>query len=193
MNDIEILKEMFTPCVQVPLQQDPGKPPSVKLTDVQAQTTVTIKGLPQKTVVLRAEVFVPFADINNAENKFIFNGSKGECKRADFVIVSNGSRNWIIFIETQRGNYKSRQEVVQQLKGALCLLNYCKSIGKEFWLEEEFLDGYEYRFVSLKDINIDKKSTPPEEFGNILHCHPKDFRRLFGRGHYFRKLTDRGP
>ena len=129
VNDIEILREMFNPCVQVPLQQEPGKSPSVKLTDVQAQTTVTIRGLPQKTVVLRAEVFVPAADIDNAKNKFIFNGSKGECKRADFVIISNGSRNWIIFIETQRGNYKSYQEVVQQLKGALCLLNYCKFIG----------------------------------------------------------------
>lgn len=145
MNDIEVLKKMLIPSVLVPLQHEQDNRSSVKLTDLQAQTAVTIKGLPQNTVVLRAEVFIPYADaedsnadVEDRKNSCFFNGSKGECKRADFVIVSSGTKKWIIFIETQRGNYKSCKEVVQQLKGALCLINYCRSIGKEFWLEGNY-------------------------------------------------------
>ena len=189
MNDIEILQKMLISSAQVPLQQEPENPPFVKLTDVQAQTTVTIRGIPQDSIVLRAEVFVPNADVEGAECQFIFAGSRGERKRADFVIVSNGTKKLIILIETQKSNYKSRAEVVQQLKGALCFVNYCKCIGKEFWLEE-FLDGYEYRFVSMKDISIDKRSTTGESKKTLHNC-PEDFKRIFGRSHHFSQLIHR--
>ena len=192
VNDIEILQEMLVSASQVPLQKVSGKPPSVILTDVQAEATVTIKGLPQDSIVLRAEVFVPCADLDNSNCEFIFEGFKGECKRADFVILSTGAKKWIIFIEIQKGNYKSYKEVVQQLKGALCFMNYCKCIGKEFWLEEEFLDSYECRFVSMKDISLDKRKTRPGEPKQPLHSTPEDFLRIFGNSHHFRSLIYRG-
>lgn len=149
MNDIEILKEMLISNAQVSLQQQQGGFPSVELTDRQANTTVEIKGLPRDSVVIRAEDF--------EDPLTVFAGSKGERRRADFVIVSNGERGkWIICIETQAGNYKSRKEVIEQLKGALCFMHYCKCIGKEFWEWEEFLDGYQYRFISMIDVNSNK-------------------------------------
>ena len=68
---------------QVTLQSGQGRP-SVQLTDLQSGATVEIKGLPHNSIVIRAEDF---------ENPLtIFNGSKGERKRADFVIVSNDER-----------------------------------------------------------------------------------------------------
>ena len=149
MNDIEILREMLISSAQVPLRQQQGRFPSVELTDRQANTTVKIKGLPPDSVVIRAEDF--------EDPLTIFEGSKGERRRADFVIVSNeGQGKWIICIETQAGNYKRRSEVIEQLKGALCFMHYCKCIGKEFWGWEEFLDDYQYRFISMMDINSNK-------------------------------------
>ena len=84
---------------------------SVELTDRQANTTVEIKGLPHDSIVIRAEDFKgPLT---------VFQGSRSERKRADFVIVSNEERGkWIICIETQAGNSKDPVHVEAQLKGA---------------------------------------------------------------------------
>ena len=80
VNDIQILREMLNPAALVTLQSGSGNP-SVHLTDAQSNATVEIKGLPHDSIVIRAENFEgPLT---------IFNDSKGEQKRADFVIVSN--------------------------------------------------------------------------------------------------------
>ena len=182
MNDIEILTEMFSCKVLVPLHQEGPRPPSVELTDKKSKGTVNIKGLPHNSIVIRAEDFDdPLA---------VFNCSKGECRRADFVIVSNDSKRWIICVEIQDGNRKKPREVIEQLKGALCFMNYCKCIGEEFWLEKEFLDGYEYRFVSLAHTTIDKKSTRPNT-PRSSGQYPEDFLKLFGKFHHFSKLIQR--
>ena len=181
MNDIEILREMLVPDIQIPLQQGRGKP-SVELIDAQAGTTVAIKGIPHDAIVIRAEDFeAPLA---------VFNGSKGERKRADFVIVSiNENGKWIICIETQRGDYKKPEEVVAQLKGAQCFISYCKCIGKSFWKVEEFLDGYQYRFVSIANIEGRAKKQKILPLPGKLHESPEEFLKARGSSHHFSKLT----
>lgn len=160
VNDIEILQEMLILAAQVPLQHGQGSLPSAKLTDKQSKATVTVKGIPRDSVVIRAEVFVARADINGSNGKSILEGTKGERKRADFVIVSNGDKSkWIVCIEMQAGDSKTAAHVEQQLKGAQCFVSYCKCIGRSFWGEENFLEGYEYRFISMTKINIRKKKT----------------------------------
>ena len=189
MNDIEVLREMLIPAAQVPLQDGTGSLPSVNLTDVQAQATVTLRELPQNSFVIRAEVFVPCADIKGPRGKSIFEGSKGERKRADFVIVSSGdSSKWIVCIEMQAGDRKTAAYVIEQLKGAQCLVSYCKCIGKSFWDEENFLEGYQYRFVSMTKINIRKQKTsanPKRRYGRSpiqakgrLHDIPNAFLKV---------------
>ena len=123
MNDIEILQEMLNPDAQVPLHQGKDKP-YVQLKDAQARTIVEIKGLPHDSLVIRAEEF--------EDPLTLFKGLKRERKRADFVIVSNDERGkWIICIETQAGTSKNRGlTLLAQLKGAQCLISYCKCIGK---------------------------------------------------------------
>lgn len=184
VNDIQILREMLVGRAQIKLQQGQGRP-SVELIDLQAGTTVEIKGLPPDSIVIRAEDF---------ENSLtIFNGSKGERKRADFVIVSNdeNERKWIICLETKGGN-KTRSEVVAQLKGAKCFISYCKCIGKSFWESEEFLDDYEYRFVSVVRLNDPRKRrTEPFYYTENLHGRPEVFlkiSRIFSI--HFSKLID---
>lgn len=186
VNDIEILREMLVPDIQIPLQQGRGRP-SVELKDAQGGTTVAIKGIPHDAIVIRADDFeAPLA---------VFRGEKGERKRADFVIVSSDEKGrWIIFIETQRGNYKKPSEVVEQLKGAQCFISYCKCIGKSFWKVEEFLDGYQYRFVSIAGLSLEKQGTgsysPPIQSKGELHDTPDAFLKIFGSPNlYFRHLT----
>ena len=46
------------------------------------------------------------------------------------------------------------KEIIQQLKGAQCFVEYCQAIGKSFWEKQDFLDDYKYRFVSIKNITV---------------------------------------
>ena len=186
MNDIQVLQEMLNSDTQVMLQSGQGRP-SVQLTDSQSGTTVEIKGLPSNSIVIRAEDF---------ENPLtIFNGEKGERKRADFVIVSNdeNGKRWIICIETQEMDSKLASHITQQLKGAACFINYCKCIGRSFWESEEFLDGYQYRFVSIVDMNFNRsrRRTQPFYSTGELHNRPEDFLKISRSPMiYFRKLID---
>lgn len=193
VNDIEILQDMLSSAVRVPLQQEGRNRPSVHLTDRQAGTTVEIKGLPHDSIVIRAEDF---------ENPLlIFNGTKGERKRADFVIVSNEEQEkWIICIESQASNHKSEGHVVAQLKGAQCFINYCKCIGRSFWESEKFLDAYEYRFVSMADVNSNRGTnktrpySPHIQSKGELHDTPDAFLKfLHSPSLYFRKLLHEVP
>lgn len=55
----------------------------------------------------------------------------------------------------------TEKEIIQQLKGAQCFVVYCREIGRLFWNKKDFLEGYEYRFVSIKNINVNKRPTRP--------------------------------
>lgn len=182
VNDIQILREMLIDRVQVRSEWQGQGRPSVELTDSTSNTTVKITGLPPDSIVIRAEDF---------ENPLtIFHGSKGERKRADFVIVSNdeSARKWIICIETQGGN-KAKGEVTAQLKGAACFISYCKCIGQSFWKSQGFLDGYQYRFVSIAGLNMKKIGIKSIQSEKDLHDHPENFRKILRHPIiHFRKL-----
>ena len=190
MNEIAILKTMLVSDAQISLQPSLGRP-SVRLTDKQAKTTVEIKGVPHDTVVVRAEDFEdPLA---------VFNGTRGERRRADFVIVSiDGNRKWIICIETQAGNSKTRSHVEAQLKGAACFISYCKCIGKMFWESIEFLDDYQYRYVSMVDISANKEIKKTRHYPQRvqsesgLHSAPADFLKFYrSTSLHFKKLISK--
>ena len=97
MNEIEIFQQMLKSDIQVELKQQPDNP-SAELRDEKSGTKVLIKGLPDDSIVIRAEKFGPHD---------VFKGSKGERKRADFVILSSeNTKKWIVCIEIQGGNSK---------------------------------------------------------------------------------------
>ena len=174
MNDIEILQEMLISQAQVPLQQEQGRF-SVELTDKQGNTTVEIKELPYDSIVIKTDVF----ELRRA----FFAGSKDERRRADFVIVSNeDTKKWIICIETKKGQIK-QDRVIAQLRGARCVMDYCKSIGKEFWTANGFLEGYEYRFVGIAHIHVPRQPTQPSpdiQSQGELHSRPDVFLQISG-------------
>ena len=171
MNDIEILKELLKRDAQVMFQSERGKN-TVQLTDSQSGTSVKIKGLPPNSIVIRAEDFeFPLT---------IFNDIEYIRRRADFVIISNDDRErkWIICIETKGGN-KTRKEIVAQLKGAVCFIRYCRCIVKSFWNTEEFLNDYEYRFVSVAHLNdTNKRKTRHLYYTERLHNRPEVYLKI---------------
>ena len=181
MNDIEILKEMLSCAARVPLQQK-GNWAFVELKD--EETTVKIIKLPHNSIVIKADAF--------ELRTVIFNGLKDERRRADFVIVSNeNKKKWIICIEIKRGNI-NKDRVIAQLRGAKCVVDYYKSIGREFWEAKGFLEDYEYRFVGIAGLT-EKQSTRPINLDNQsrikLHDSPDSFLEILEQESlYFNEL-----
>ncbi len=116
--------------------------------------SLKIRNIPDDIIAFRADTFPP--------PKRIFKNSRGECKRADFVIIArNRKRNWILYIEMKSGKAKSENEIKQQLRGAQCVVAYCRAIGQGFWREPRFLQekNYRQRFISVRNIGLPKRQT----------------------------------
>ncbi len=181
VNDIDILHEMLNSTAVVPLQPK-GNNVSVELKDKQSQTTVEITNLPQNSVVIKTEAF--------ELKKVVFNGLKDERRRADFAIVSiENTKKWIICVEIKSSNI-DKDKVISQLRGAKCVIDYYKSVGREFWAANNFLEDYEYRFVGIAAIT-QKKSTRPMSAANHtqLHDSPDTFLPIFEQDRlYFNEL-----
>ena len=149
MPEMRILSEMIKSTALVGLQGSPDKP-RVILTESQApDSSATISALPADALVIRVDAFRSPDDV--------FNGAKGECKRADYVIISARKR-CILYIELKRTKDNWNQ-IVKQLMGAKCFVKYCQEIGKAFWNAGDFLNGYEHRFISIAHTSLSKRPT----------------------------------
>ena len=151
MSDLKILHQMIKDNAKVPLVSGYGKH-TVTLTEPrQPGSAVTIAGIPDNAIVIKADAF--------KSPDTVFNGSQGECKRADFVIVADsGNKKTIVCIE-MKATKAPEKEIIQQLTGARCFIAYCQEIGKAFWHEPDFLDGYKHRFVSIGYTSMPKRKT----------------------------------
>lgn len=178
MSDIAILKEMIQESAKVPLVEDSYGKKKVTLREPPpADYSVTIHGMPDD-----AQVIVIKADAFPAPSK-IFTSSKGQCKRADFVIIADTSKKkTILCIEMKaKATTSPESEIIQQLKGAQCFVAYCQKIGKEFWSAKQFLDAYVYRFVTIRNINIHKKPTRESITDN--HDCPENMLKISSPNH----------
>jgi hypothetical protein len=154
MSDIAILQEMIKNTATLVLEDYHSKKKITLEEPPPASYSVTIHGMPNEDeiIVIKADTFI--------SPNSIFEGSYGECKRADFVIVADtGKQKVIICIEMKAGKGGSEKEIIQQLKGAQCFINYCREVGQSFWEKQNFLKEYKYRFVSIRNISISKKPT----------------------------------
>jgi hypothetical protein len=149
MSDMKILSQMIKDTALVPLLNEYGKL-LVKLCEPQApDSSVTIRNLPADAIVIKVDAF-------NSPDA-IFKGEKGECKRADYIIIST-EKKCILYIEIKRTKH-GWEQIVNQLKGAECVVKYCQEIGKSFWNENSFLTGYKSRFISVGHTSLAKKKT----------------------------------
>ncbi|MGB3512349.1 MAG: hypothetical protein WBA93_24550 [Microcoleaceae cyanobacterium] len=164
-SDIALLKQMINPTATVPLEENYQKK-LVTLIEPSDNYEITIYGMPDddEVIIIKVDAFgAPTA---------IFQGNRGECKRADFVIIADTDKKKVILFIEMKGRKKTskEKEIIQQLKGAQCFVAYCREIGQLFWQQENFLSGYKYRFVSIKDIKIPKKKT---RFDCKTDCHDR--------------------
>lgn len=178
---------MIKDTTKVSLVDNYGKK-QVKLTEPQCpDSSVIIHGMPDNAIVIKADTF--------KSPDSVFKGSHGECKRADFVIIADGGNNKKVIIciemKAKTGKTKgSEKEIVQQLKGAQCFVKYCRKIGQLFWDQQNFLDDFVYRFVSIRNISLSKKKSRiepttdihdrPDKMMKISSPHRLEFNHLAG-------------
>ncbi|SPD74537.1 conserved hypothetical protein [uncultured Desulfobacterium sp.] len=151
MSDIDILDQMIKDSAKQPLSKHQNKM-NVELAEPkQPMSSTIIYGVPENAVVIKVDTF-PSPDA-------VFNGSQGECRRADYVIVSNANGKKVIVYIEMKATKGSLPEIIQQLKGAQCFIAYCREVGKSFWQEQDFLKGYRQRFISIGHTSIPKRKT----------------------------------
>lgn len=183
VSDIDILNEMIKDTVKIQPEENYGKLKVTLTESKQDGSSATIFGLPNNAIIIKVDAFESLDTI--------FNCSKYECRRSDFVIIANtGNKKVIIHIEMKATNGKKRKYIVDQLKGADCFVTYCQKIGKEFWNKPNFLDDYKIRFVRIGHTSISKKRTrmirnsgvhdSPERMLTIYSPHHLGFNHLAG-------------
>ena len=179
MDASDILYQMINSDARVTMSKPHGKRNQAELCEPQcADSKVTIYGLPDDAVIIKADAFT--------SPDSIFQGNKGECKRADYVVISE-SKKIILYIEI-KSRKGTHQEIVKQLQGAQCFVIYCREIGRVFWNSREFLRNFQDRFISIGHTGIPKRPTRitpsvakhdrPESMLKIDWPHHVEFNRL---------------
>lgn len=181
ISDSEILAEMLKPDPLIHWKNEYGKEVLCLSEPNAPASRAEIHGIPHDAVVLKPDRF-PAPQV-------IFQGKKGECDRADFIIISE-LRRVVLYIEMKQSESKA-WKVIRQLKGAFCCLKYCQTIGREFWGKSDFLEGYRDRFVAItntgpqKQKSVEYKNAPvhdcPEKFMKIPSPHHLQYNKLVGR------------
>jgi hypothetical protein len=162
MTDSEILSEMIKPQAIITITLDNYGSKEAILADTnQSNYSVTIKRIPDDAIIIKSDLF--------PSPHPIFNDSKCECKRADFVIISETNKV-IIYIEITIAT-KMEHEYVNQLKGAKCFIAYCAEIGRVFWDEPSFLKEYKHRYVFFDHLSISKQPSRAKK-DNCVHDSP---------------------
>ena len=187
MSDIAMLKEMIKDCAIVELEyQKEYKRDSylLKLTENQDNYSFVVNGMPKpdEVIVIKLDEFF---DVRK-----IFTGSKGECKRADFIIIANTPTEKVILCLEMKKGKDSNTSITKQLKGAKYFVSYCREIGRLFWNQPDFLQDYQYRFVSIKNISISKTTTSSRKSSqkSEIHDQPEKMLKISAQAKHFQEL-----
>lgn len=170
MPEIEVLHQMIQEAVKVPLEPDEYDVLTVTLAEPQCPDSVVhIRKMPEQAVVISLD--------EHWALEGMFTHEKGQCKRADYVIIADtGVHKVIIYIEIKRAS-SSRTTVVQQLTGARCFVAYCRELARAraFWDQPNFLEEYVERFVYIGQTNtrINKRPTRMKPESGVHNCPEK--------------------
>ena len=164
-SDIDILREMIKKSATEALIDNYEKK-KVTLIE-QGVSSVIISGMPEDSIVIKVD-----DSFKSPDSIFRCSKSKGHCKRADYVIVADmDKKKVILYIELKRTK-DSEKSIMKQLMGARCFMAYCQEIGRSFWEKQDFLDGYECRFISIGHTGIAKQRTRIERKSKV-HDQPE--------------------
>lgn len=175
MTEIEIINELIKTSAKISLEEKYGRA-FVKLTEPQASdSSVTINGIPSDAVVIKADVF--------RSPEGIFVGSKGECKRADYIIIADtGQKKHLLYIEMKRTT-SSKTDIIAQLAGAECFIRYCQAVAAWFWKQPSFLSAFQPRFVYFGHTGSIRKKRTREVRRSPIHDKPEKMLAIHWPGH----------
>ncbi len=182
MTHDEICMKLFHE--QVLIKPTDATHPLVKLTEdnQQKKYEIIINNTPPNLIVVKSDKF-PLASTPR-----FFNGERGECRLADYVLIDTTNKK-IIYVELKEAAHANGKDIADQLKGAYCLIQYCKAIVKQYWDEPTFLKDYHEIFVCFnlaKSFNQQKK-TKDESRGSSAD----NFLPINGKAKYlYKKLAN---
>ena len=165
MDDFELLQQLFGDKLIQAEEGNYGKP---QLILQEKGYSICIKNVPENVVAIKTD---SFPDLGHF---FHCSGDVGQCKRADFVVISNDKK--LIFIELSTTK-KQTKEVEQQLQGAQCVIEYCRSIGEKFYQCDSFLKDYNPYFVSIYNIGVEKRPLKPMK-KKVANGSPNNFLKI---------------
>lgn len=179
---MHVLSQMIHSDARLSLESRYSRPSIQLIEDSSSDSRVEIAGLPDNAIVIKIDAF--------SDPGHFLNNEKGECRRADFAIVAEvGSKRRILIIELKRTNAQSNH-LTQQFKGARCVMAYCEEVARQFYDCKDFLNGFEYRYVSFCRTNIRKTRTrikqnsnnhnKPHRFLKISHPNRVEYNHLVG-------------
>ena len=142
MSDIDKLKELIHPKAILHPAYEEYSQSVFELKEIQEDNSVIwIAGVPENSIIINLDTFFQAP-------KQIFNDSKHEASRCDYIIVTDDNEDKrIVFIEMKSGNDKDFHHMQNQLKGAQCFMGYCQAILDVFWNYKFRLNKYKKHFV----------------------------------------------
>ena len=166
---IQVLSELLEPNAVIrPHMSIHGKCELELCEPDEVDCVVLIRDVPPDALALKADLF--------PQPRGVFKGSKGECKRADYIVISE-EKQTIIFVELKLSGAQ-HNHVTQQLKGAHCLLHYCQEIVFRFWGVPSFLCGCSKRYVHIVRSSLHKRPTRPSKSRPAKHDTPESHMRI---------------
>lgn len=165
MSDVDVLRDLLREDALAATEQSSSGKTTVVLEESEDPPyELSVTGIPYDAIAFKTDRFPPPTSV--------FNNRRGECKRADYVIVAfDDEQGWIVYVEMKRGAGE-RADIERQLRGARCVVAYCRAIVEEFWHGRRFLQNYHERFVTVRNIRIGKR--PTREGKRPVHDNPKD-------------------
>ena len=177
MDAVKALKRLINKNAVVPIENN-GKQCSFKLIESQPNYALVVTKCPDDVLIIKCDDKFP-APTN------IFKGEKGECKRADYIIVSSKEKSMLI-IELKHSDNSKAKDIEQQLRGAKCFLDYCESIISSFWGDTNILCEYDERY--FKYIHCSRKRSFKPEADKTKNNSPDRFGRIYDKVVPFGKL-----
>lgn len=151
MDDLDVFRDMLKDSVLIQIYEEYDK----KCAKLVEQSTdgvkyeIVIRHIPDNTLIIKIDDFPAPSNI--------FNGTRGECKRADYAIINTDDKT-ILYVEMKKTS-DSWHEIVKQLKGAKCAMTYLQEIAHEFWDSYKLLSGYTSWYVVVGHIDKATKRT----------------------------------
>lgn len=93
----------------------------------------------------------------------LFKTNKGECRRCDYILISEIENKPILLFIEMKSTKKIREpsEIIKQFHGAECIIDYCNAILERFHNKKMFFNDFNKYFVVFYKPRIAKRNTRP--------------------------------